>query len=97
MAAMEAMACGLVPVVSDVPGPTEFIVDGWNGLVVPVGDADALQDRLERLIGNPDFLFQLRSRAVATAAAHSWEAVARETVAQYKRAAAVLGLGSKWD
>ena len=97
LAPMEAMACGLVPVVSNVPGPTEFIADGWNGLVVPVGDAAALQDRLERLIGEPGFWAQLRSRAVSTAAAHSWEAVARDTVVQYKRAATKLDLGSKWD
>lgn len=93
LAFMEAMACGLVPVVSDIPGPTEFVVDGSNGLIAPVGDASALQSRIERLIGQPSLWAQLRSRAISTAIGHSWTAVAEETVAQYKRAAAMLGLG----
>ncbi len=34
-ACMEAIACGLVSVVTDCGGPTEFIRDGYNGFVVP--------------------------------------------------------------
>ncbi|MFQ5511943.1 MAG: glycosyltransferase [Candidatus Krumholzibacteriia bacterium] len=40
---LEAMACGLLPVVSDIPANREWIDPGRNGLLVPVGDAVALE------------------------------------------------------
>jgi glycosyltransferase involved in cell wall biosynthesis len=49
LAAIEAMALQRPVVHSDVGGAREMIVDGWNGLLFPVGDTDALVDRLARL------------------------------------------------
>jgi glycosyltransferase involved in cell wall biosynthesis len=42
MSLLEAMACGCIPIVSDLPSLREWIVDGVNGRLVPVGDIDAL-------------------------------------------------------
>ena len=39
---MEAMACGLFPVVSDIPANREWIDDGKNGFLVPVDDKPSL-------------------------------------------------------
>jgi glycosyltransferase involved in cell wall biosynthesis len=36
---LEAMACGLFPVVTDIPANREWIVDGENGRLVPAGQA----------------------------------------------------------
>ena len=42
-ALLEAMACGVVPIVNDAtPGPLEFVEHDHTGLVVPAGDLDAL-------------------------------------------------------
>ncbi|MEJ2720726.1 MAG: glycosyltransferase [bacterium] len=38
---LEAMACGLFPVTSDIPATREWIRDGENGLLVPPRDAGA--------------------------------------------------------
>lgn len=92
LAIMEAMACGLVPVISDIPGPTEFVEDNRNGLVVPAGDATALKAGLERLSANPGLWRRLRAEAISTALAHSWSAVAAETVALYERFATGKGV-----
>lgn len=32
------MACGAVPVVTDCGGVSEFIINGFNGIIVPVKD-----------------------------------------------------------
>jgi len=39
---LEAMACGVIPVVSDLPATREWIKDGENGFLVPVRDVNAL-------------------------------------------------------
>jgi glycosyltransferase involved in cell wall biosynthesis len=53
-ALLEAMACGLVPVCSDIPGHQELILPGTTGLLFPRGDAAGLVACLERLAGDPD-------------------------------------------
>lgn len=39
---LEAMAVGCFPIVTDLPANREWITPGGNGLLFPVGDADAL-------------------------------------------------------
>ena len=51
--AVEALAVG-VPVVSTaVGGVPEIVQDGVNGLLVPVGDVDAVADAIERILLEP--------------------------------------------
>lgn len=52
MSVLEAMACGVVPVVSDLPSLHEWITDGVNGFIVPIRDHIALADRILFLINN---------------------------------------------
>ncbi len=43
---MEALACGLPVLVSDIPANREWITDGANGWLFPDGDADALAAKI---------------------------------------------------
>ena len=55
----EAMAAGAVPVITDVSGARDDVTDGYNGFVVPVGDVDALADRICYLYYNRDELVRM--------------------------------------
>jgi glycosyltransferase involved in cell wall biosynthesis len=91
LALPEAMACGLAPVATDIPGSRDVVRDGHNGLLVPPRDAEALAVALRRLLDDPALLARLRAEAHATAQAFSWERIARETVELYEEAARQAG------
>lgn len=86
MALVEAMACGLVPVTTNTPGPLEIVRDGHNALVVPCRDSEAIVQALERLICDRSYLEQLRQNAHATAQRYSWSAIAKDNLAFYEKA-----------
>lgn len=67
-ALIEAMGRGCVPVVSDMEsGIPELVEDGRNGLLAPVGDAEAFAAHLQRLAQDPDMLERLSTAAHHTA------------------------------
>ena len=51
---LEAMACGLAPVVTDIAANRSWIKDGENGFLVPVKDHEMLADRITLLLKNDD-------------------------------------------
>jgi glycosyltransferase involved in cell wall biosynthesis len=80
---LEAMACG-APVVTARASALEEVADGAAVLVDPL-DPDAIAAGLAEAIDRRD---ELRGRGLERARAFDWRAVARETVAVYKEAAA---------
>jgi glycosyltransferase involved in cell wall biosynthesis len=50
---VEALACGAPVVVTEETGMKEYVVEGENGYVVPVGDAGAVVERLVALRERP--------------------------------------------
>lgn len=54
LAPMEAMACGIPVVASDVGGVPEVVADEVTGLLTPVGDAYRMAERIELLLRDND-------------------------------------------
>jgi len=52
VALQEAMACGDVPVISNLPSVREWITDGWNGLLVDPNNIDQIADSVIELLTN---------------------------------------------
>jgi len=88
-ALLEAAACGLPIVATDVPGCREIVRNGNNGLLVPARDAPALAEALARLIADPDMRRRMGERGRALAVGEfSQEQVIAETLAVYRGAMA---------
>lgn len=64
-AMLEAMALGLPVIATDCPpgGPRMVITPEENGLLIPVGDEDAMVESINRLIENPEFAEKLGRNA----------------------------------
>lgn len=81
---VEAMACG-VPVIGSNSGEIPNVIDE-AGLVFPEGDAEALADRIRRIIENPDDARELgrlgRQRVLEN---YTQQQIARQTYDLYQR------------
>ena len=77
MTLVEAMRCGLPVVSTDAPwGPREILDDGVDGLLTPVGDADALSDALLRLVRDDARRQAMAEAALANSARYDPGAIA---------------------
>ena len=75
VALQEAMACGDVPVISDLPSVRELIRGDWNGLLVNPGNIEEIANSIIRSLQND----KMRKRF----AERNWE-IAREKCDQEK-------------
>jgi len=85
-ALMEAMACGVVPVMTDVGTITDWVTAGENGEIVPVGNPAALatalaslfDDGAARLLRMRGRLIEQRQRLSLRAGMSVWQQILRE-------------------
>ncbi len=88
IAAVEAMACALPVVASDVGGLREIVLENVTGLRVPPRDARALADAVKQLLREPEMRQQFGANGRARAREHfSIDRTAREMFAVLERAA----------
>jgi glycosyltransferase involved in cell wall biosynthesis len=73
MAVVEAMACGLPAIVSEMVGAREAIEEGTNGWVVPFENASALAERMAWCVENRGALAAMRPAARAAAERYGWD------------------------
>jgi glycosyltransferase involved in cell wall biosynthesis len=85
LALIEGMACGLAPVVTPVGVAPEIVRQGETGLLVPIGDVEAIVDAVRTLSRDPRRRLDLRRSAQSTVRELSWTNVATRTVALYER------------
>jgi glycosyltransferase involved in cell wall biosynthesis len=79
MPVLEAMAAGLAVVASDAEAVRE--VSENAALIVPAREPEAWAQALDRVLGDPRLAADLRDRARAVAASHTWARSAERTLA----------------
>lgn len=69
----QAMASGLVPIVSRNCGASFLIEDGSNGVLISAANSQAIRLALDVFVANPAALVPMREQAIRTAQKCSWE------------------------
>lgn len=82
---VEAMACGLAPVASAIPGVVDVVADGSSGALFPSEDGDRLSATLLSMVDDPVRLEHLRHGAREAVRATSWASLAAGQLALYER------------
>lgn len=77
---MEAMACGVVPVVPDLGDLARVVEHGKTGYVYQAGDASAMENLLAQLVLDPGHRTSIGKRASEAATAFSWEGIAAKVL-----------------
>jgi glycosyltransferase involved in cell wall biosynthesis len=86
LAVIEAMACGLAPIVTEIPGPTEIVVHGINGLIVKPRDTNEIAIAIEALLQDHLSLNKLKKEAYQAVQCLSWKTIADQHMNQYNKA-----------
>ena len=87
----QAMACGLPVIATTNTGAEDLFSDGVEGFVVPIRDADAIAERIARLLSRPDDREMMAQAALKRVAAiGGWDAYGQRALSAY-----VSGLTSR--
>lgn len=89
---LEAMACGLAPIITDIGDNRRWIIDGQNGFLIPIKDPQVLAEKIILLLKDKEKrnIFGIRSRAIIEEKSDYYQEMAKmdkiytELVARYK-------------
>ncbi len=81
-ALLEGMASGLTVIVTDTGGTVELL-DG-NGIIIPMGDSDAIVEAIRRLMDHPDERKRMNMRSRQIAELMDWKAVGESYLKLYE-------------
>lgn len=83
MSLLEAMACGVVPIVGDLPSKRGWVIDGWNGYLIPLNlreegsnfvfrtDKEMLVNRIIKLIEDDELRKRYAKRGIELVKTHA--------------------------
>ncbi len=91
MVLVEAMAAGKPVVASAIPGYTEVVKSGAEGLLVPPGDTQALARAIIHLLNNPQLREWMGEMGRRKAVRYSWRQIASEVLEYYQEIAELRG------
>ena len=81
---LQAMACGLPVIATEVSGSVDLVQQGRNGVLVPAKDPAALAEALTALLDDRSLCSQMGARSREIALTMDWSAIARSYYALYR-------------
>jgi glycosyltransferase involved in cell wall biosynthesis len=81
---LEASAAGVPVVCANAGGIPEVFQDGFNALLYPPGDDDAMAKAIIRLLQDRELAKNISANAMETAGRFTWERTAEQTLQVYK-------------
>lgn len=70
---LEAMACGTAVVMTNTTGAKEYAINGENGLVIPIKNAEKAAESIINLLQNDSYRQKLECNGIKTAQKYFWE------------------------
>lgn len=87
---LEAMACGLPVIVSELPGLKHVVEPGQNGIIVPIGDIDALSAEIQTVADDQALASRLgRHAPLYIESVHGFETWQNEITLHYQKLALI--------
>ncbi len=80
---LEAMACGLPALATNIGGSPEIVIDGVNGMLFSPGRTEELAEKLGAVLDAPDRLPTLSKEAKKSAAIFDLNTIAKQTLEVY--------------
>lgn len=74
LSTLEAAACGLPLIVTENSGVNDEMTEGVEGFVVPIQSKEALKDKMQWFINNPEMIETMGKAARKFALEYTWEA-----------------------
>jgi glycosyltransferase involved in cell wall biosynthesis len=84
LALPEAMACGLAPIVTRIPGSTDIVIDRQNGLVIDPRSQSQIEQAIEALLSDSRSLRRYRTSAYETVQSFRWLDIANQHLSLYR-------------
>jgi len=94
IAALESMALGKAVIATKRGGPSDYIKNGWDGILVDPEDIDGLASAMDFLASNPTVRVEIGKHAQARAQDFKWDQVAKNYLSLYKACLAVAKTAS---
>lgn len=83
---LEAMACGTAPIVSNIAGSKEVIIDGLNGFITNIHDRKATAALIFKLLKNNRLVEKASANAAFTVKEHyTWDKLVEKFITLYKK------------
>jgi len=83
---LEAMACGTTPIVSNIAGSKEVIIDGLNGFTVNIHDRKKTAELILRLLKDKKLVAKTSENAAFTIKEHyTWDKLVDKFITLYKK------------